>query len=115
MGIRHWPRALLFALAILYTGLVGLYSAMWMYGARRGVSAWSGIESEHDPAASSRRVITVFPDTPAARSGLRAGDRIVAINGRGLGTPEPFNDAVLRGRPATAWRCRSCAARARRP
>jgi len=48
------------------------------------------IESEHDPATASRQVTAVLPDTGAQRAGLRPGDRIVAINGRGLGTPEPF-------------------------
>jgi phosphoserine phosphatase RsbU/P len=96
---NDWPRGLLLALAALYVGLTGLYSAVWMYGARRGASAFLGIESEQDPATASRRIQAVIPGTAAERAGLQPGDRIVAINGRGLGSPEPFNAAVLRGAP----------------
>ena len=98
MAARH-PSRTLFALALVYTAVVSLYSALWMYGARRGASAYLGIDSEIDAATGAYRVVAVVPGTGAARAGLQAGDRIVVINGRGMGTPEPFNDAVLRGHP----------------
>ena len=94
-----WRRRLLLALAIGYAVCNALYAAVWMYGARRGAGAFLGIESEQDAATASRKVSQVIPATAAARAGLQAGDSIVALNGLGLGDPEPFNAAILRGRP----------------
>jgi sigma-B regulation protein RsbU (phosphoserine phosphatase) len=102
--VPPWKRPFLFALAVVYAGLTTLFSAVWMYGARRNTSVLLGIESEADPATGSRHVTVVLPGTGAARSGLRADDRIVAVNGHGLGSPEPFNAAILRGRPGDALR-----------
>jgi carboxyl-terminal processing protease len=45
---------------------------------------------------------SVIRGTPAARAGLRRGDRIVAVNGRSLtGRPSSESIALIKGRPGT--------------
>jgi carboxyl-terminal processing protease len=63
---------------------------------------FGGVGLQIDEKDGALEVVEVLPDTPAARAGLRAGDRIVAIDG------EPTEDqdgeelvARLRGRPGT--------------
>jgi sigma-B regulation protein RsbU (phosphoserine phosphatase) len=94
-----WRRRLLLALAVAYAGLNVVYSAVWIQATRRGATAFLGIDSDHDPWSASIRVISVAPGTGAEGSGLRAGDRIVAVNGRGVGSRAPFEAAIVRGTP----------------
>jgi hypothetical protein len=90
-------RRLLQVAAALYAGILTMYAIVWIYAARRGASAYLGVDSTQEIATASRRLDAVAPGTAAARAGLRAGDRILTVNGRGLGLPEPFNTAVYRG------------------
>jgi carboxyl-terminal processing protease len=65
-----------------------------------GRYAGIGIEVSQDPRGL--RVVRVFPGTPAARSGIRRGDLIVAAGGRSLaGRPSSFGSALIRGRAGT--------------
>ncbi len=53
--------------------------------------AFESAEDEDEPGAT---VAAVTPRSPAARSGLRAGDRIVKFNGRGIATAAKLTDAM---------------------
>jgi serine protease Do len=62
--------------------------------------AWVGLYVEPEEAdAFGRtrgvRVAQVVPDSPGARAGIRAGDRLVEVNGRRLVTPLDFDAALL--------------------
>ena len=65
--------------------------------------SFSGIGVTVRPERSGPLTIeSVIQGTPAARAGLRRGDRIVAVNGRSLaGRPSSESIALIKGRPGT--------------
>jgi carboxyl-terminal processing protease len=63
---------------------------------------FSGVGMEVSEVPRGLRVTRVFPGAPAERAGIRAGDRIVAADGRSLaGRPAAISTALIRGRPGT--------------
>jgi len=107
--MRSWstlPRPLLAALATLLAIIATLYSFLWMYDVRRalpqvelGFNKTNAVQNAYDQKTQSVVVMDVAPGSPAEQAGLRAGDRIVAVNGRPLVTSAPFDQAWGRGRP----------------
>ncbi len=93
------PRWLLWALALLLAAASVSYGALWMYYARAERAARLGIELEESHDRRAILVQEVIAGAPAARAGLRAGDRITGVNGQPLDTLKPFYDAVTRGKP----------------
>jgi sigma-B regulation protein RsbU (phosphoserine phosphatase) len=84
------PRWLLLVLAIALSAVTALASALWMIAIRpQGPDATVelGFSNTYDEIARAERVDAVSPDSPATRAGLRAGDRIRAVDG------EPLADA----------------------
>lgn len=61
---------------------------------------FGGVGMVLDPATTGLLVREVFPDTPAARGGCKAGDLILAVDGH---TVSSIDDAIsrLRGKPGT--------------
>src|SRR5579884_2349661 len=78
----HKP--LLGMLAVLFGAAAILYSGLWIYSATRGIPVELGFDNKYLPTESAELVQSVQPGSPAERTGLRAGDRIVAINGAPL-------------------------------
>ena len=66
----------------------------------RGSYDGVGVELQQLPDGTLR-VIAPLDDSPAARAGLRSGDRIVAIDGRMLKTGQNDASAPLRGKAGT--------------
>ena len=62
----------------------------------RGAYQGIGVELQRQPDGSLR-VIAPIDDTPAARAGIKAGDTIVAIDGKPFKIDEGDNSAPLRG------------------
>ena len=63
------------------------------------VSAYEGIGASLGTTKDGLFVVQVFPGSPAAKAGVRPGDRIVAIDGRSpkdLGSTEAA--AAMRGK-----------------
>ncbi|HZU44521.1 MAG TPA: SpoIIE family protein phosphatase [Terriglobales bacterium] len=81
---RSLTKPLLVLLAVLFGAAATLYSALWMYSATRGISVELGFDNKYLPTESAELVQSVQPGSPAEHAGLRAGDRIVAINGSPL-------------------------------
>jgi carboxyl-terminal processing protease len=63
---------------------------------------FSGIGTEVVPDKAGLRVTRVFPGTPAAKAGIKVGDRIVAVGGTSIaGKPVQQTTSLIRGRPGT--------------
>jgi carboxyl-terminal processing protease len=64
--------------------------------------SFSGIGVNVAPDRKGLLVVSVIADTPAARAGLRGGDRIVAVGGHSLGGhPSSYATGLIRGKPGT--------------
>jgi phosphoserine phosphatase RsbU/P len=79
-------RALLLALAIFFAAVTVVYSIVWMYAVQHPF-ADPGFRYTYAPDNRSLPVLSVEPGSAAEQEGLRAGDRIVAINGQSLDMP----------------------------
>jgi sigma-B regulation protein RsbU (phosphoserine phosphatase) len=105
--MRRWstlPRPFLATLAGLFAVVAILYGSLWMYAVRHpGPVVELGFNQLHnpnyDPRTHSLSVDDVIEGSPAAQAGLRPGDRIIAVNGRPLGTEIGFDDSYVRGHP----------------
>jgi phosphoserine phosphatase RsbU/P len=85
MSIRA-PRPLLIAAAIVFAAAVVLYASLWIYAMQPATmpSVQLGFDNEYQPGEHAELITSVYKNSPAERAGLRAGDRIIAINGRRL-------------------------------
>jgi predicted metalloprotease with PDZ domain len=93
------PRPLLVGLALALAAATTLYSALWMYGVRVRPGAHLGVHVEPSADTASLDVRVVEESTPARRAGLRAGDRILALNDRTPSMWAPLAEEVWHGRP----------------
>jgi sigma-B regulation protein RsbU (phosphoserine phosphatase) len=96
--LRASRNPLLTAGASLFMAAVGLYSALWMLAVRREPSVSIGVAALTH-LDSSIRVDSIEANGPAARAGIRVGDRISAIDGDQLVTLTPLARVVFEGRP----------------
>jgi len=84
MQPQRLPRPLLRALALIFAALTILYSALWMYYIRLQTRVELGIETEYSVATRSLLTTRVQPVSPAEKAGLRAGDKIIAMDGQSV-------------------------------
>ena len=97
------PRPLLKLGAVGFLLAMAAYSAGFIYYNRHSLPAATlGATCAFAVAERAMRVDRVAPAGPAERAGLRAGDRILAVNGQPLTAPDPFWDAIDRGRAGAA-------------
>jgi sigma-B regulation protein RsbU (phosphoserine phosphatase) len=90
----HKYRPVLLAAAILLGIATVVYSAAWMYCVRRAPQVEIGIDESYSSAGVE--IDNVRPNTPAEKAGLKAHDRIVAINGRSADSSAAWNGALYR-------------------
>jgi sigma-B regulation protein RsbU (phosphoserine phosphatase) len=101
------PRPFLAALAAVFAAAAVLYASVWMnverYPGRRVELGFNKLHNEqYDERAHSIKVGDVVQGSPAERAGLRAGDRIIGVNGQMLSTYAPYDEAYGRGQPGDA-------------
>ena len=91
------PRPFLLTLGVAFAALTIFYSAAWMYYIRRPLPI-PRVEVGFDEAYSSDGIDiqNVHPNTPAETSGLKANDRIVAINGSRADSASAWNELMRR-------------------
>src|ERR1700739_3250525 len=83
------PRPLRIAVAVLFCASATLYAVVWMYDARSAATivelGFNNLHDEHyDETTHSIMVGDVVQGSPAEREGLKAGDRIIGVNGKAL-------------------------------
>ena len=88
---QSFRKPFLATLATLFAVVATVYGCLWMYGVRRSSpDVELGFNLHHNPEydekTHSQSVEDVAEGSPAERAGLRAGDRVIAVNGRALDT-----------------------------
>ncbi len=90
---------MLASLATLFAAATLLYSVLWIYTNNRPSPVELGFDNEYLMAEHCDLVDRVQSDSPAERAGLRAGDRIIGINGRHIENSSSINDVWALHRP----------------
>src|SRR5437899_3287837 len=98
------PNRFLVTLATVFAAAAIFYSGIWMYVERAPASQVElGFNSlrinQYDGSTHCLKVSDVVPNSPAERAGLRAGDRIIGVDGQMLATSRPFDQAYATGKP----------------
>lgn len=92
------PRRLVcYFLALLFAASAITYSVLWVIQNKHTTPQPGFTNYEYSPATHTMTVGEVIPGSPSEQAGLRAGDRIYAIEGQELDTLRPFYDAIVVG------------------
>ena len=94
-----FPKPLLATLAVIFGAAVVLYSALWMYSIRWQSGVELGFDFNYIGVLHSEHVRSVEKGGPAAKAGLKPGDRILAINGHPLEDRHTIFDLWSRQKP----------------
>src|SRR5258708_38107340 len=101
------PHRMLLTLATVFAPAGTFYLCIWMYVELASSSRLHpGCNSQHinqnHGNTHCMKVSDVVPNSPAEHAGLRAGDRIIGVDGQALTTSRPFDQAYARGKPGDA-------------
>ena len=93
-----WHRVRVIA-AILFAIATIVYSAIWMYYIRLGPKAEFQFAFEPNFQEHYLKITSVASGGPASEAGLQPGDRILAINGHTVRSPNPYITVTDGGTP----------------
>jgi sigma-B regulation protein RsbU (phosphoserine phosphatase) len=92
-------------LAVLFAVATLTYAGTWMYAVRQEPALGLGTRFDYSFRDASIHILATDPEGPAARAGLRVGDRIVAVDGESLRASQlPLLERLARGRPGAPIR-----------
>ena len=94
-----FPKPVLILLAAVFGAAVVLYSGLWMYSIRWQSGVELGFDFNYIGALNAEHVRSVEPGGPAAKAGLKPGDRITAINGHPIEDRHMIFDEWSRQKP----------------
>jgi len=89
------PRPILMTLAILFAAASTLWSVVWMVQVRQTIPDVGLVFDNYSSASHSMQIKEVERGGPGDRAGMRAGDRVVAINGRRLDNVVPYYEEIV--------------------
>jgi phosphoserine phosphatase RsbU/P len=102
-ALSSFRKPFLATLAILLGVVAIAYGSIWMYAVRSGPQVELGFNKVHSPTYDekmhSQSIEDVEVGSPAEHAGLRAGDRIIGVDGRALNADIGSDEAYVRGRP----------------
>ena len=78
---RSFRKPILATVAILFAAIALLYSALFFLYGNAQLPVELGFDNEYQRSDNSQLVRSVYPGSPAEQAGMKAGDRIVRING----------------------------------
>jgi phosphoserine phosphatase RsbU/P len=93
------PKPLLAALATIFGAAIILYSALWMYSIHWQSGVELGFDFNYTGALHSEHVRSVETGGPAAKAGLKPGDRVTRINGVPIDDGHMIFDVWSRQKP----------------
>ncbi|HUX09043.1 MAG TPA: SpoIIE family protein phosphatase [Terriglobia bacterium] len=96
------PKLLLAILATIFGAAIILYSALWMYSIRWQSGVELGFDFNYIGPLHAEVVRSVEAGGPAAKAGLKPGDRIVALNGHALENRHMIYEMWSRQKPGDA-------------
>jgi sigma-B regulation protein RsbU (phosphoserine phosphatase) len=106
LGHAPFRRPVLATLSVLLAAVAIAYGSIWMYAVRSFPPVEFGFNKIHNPPYNEKMrwqpVEDVAEGSPAERAGLRAGDRIIGVNGRELNTGIGSDEAYVHGQPGDA-------------
>lgn len=96
------PKPLLYAVAVIFACAALLYSVAWTRYGSGGIPVELGFENKYRPAEHVEYVDSVHPRSPAERAGLKAGDKIIAVEGHPITWQGSLGRVWSRHRPGDA-------------
>ena len=96
MAYMRRARGLLLASAIVFATCTLVYTALWIFDSRPEAlpPVELGFNTKYVASDGAIAVLAVYKDSPAELAGLRAGDRIRAIDSRRTDSDSFLNDTV---------------------
>ena len=95
-------RRLLHLAAIVFGTATILYSTLWMFYEGWHAPVQLGFDNEYVAADHSQLLTSIYKDSPAERAGLRAGDRILKVDGKSFENPFSLEEEWARHRPGNS-------------
>ena len=96
------PKPLLYGLAVAFAFAALLYAVLWTLYGSRGNPVELGFDDKYLASEHADLVQKVQPNSPAERAGLKAGDRIIAVEGLPLTGQDTMPKIWSRHRPGDA-------------